>query len=213
MRGAGRLGLVLLCLAATTRGQTTPAPPPSATAILARAAALYGDGAAHASDFTQIYTPSGFTTARRESGTVWIQSPEKLRFDYLAPEKKVFTYDGVEGRFFSPEDKQLTVRKLSAEEKAKLPIVSLAKPEELVKRYEITREASGSLLLKPRATDADLAWLRLSIGEAGTLDSLSYEDASGNRTEFRFAEWREKKPRAVSDYRVTGPPGTRIVEN
>ena len=76
--------------------------------------------------FVQIYTPAGFTTARRESGTLWIQTPQRLRFDYEAPEKKVFTYDAGEGRLFTPEDKQLTIQKLAPEERARLPIVFLS---------------------------------------------------------------------------------------
>ena len=45
-----------------------------------------------------------------------------------------------EGRFFSPEDKQLAVRKLSADERARLPLVFLEKPEDLSARYEITAD-------------------------------------------------------------------------
>lgn len=192
--------------------------PPAAAAALARAVALYGDGSAHVSAFTQIYTPSGFATARRESGTVGIQVPQRVRFDYTAPEKKVFTYDAGEGRFFSPEDKQLTVRRLSEEEKARLPIVFLTQPADLGRQYEIAVEpgeaaSSTRILLTPRVARPDLAWLRLAIDGQGNVNGLSYQDSAGNRTEFRFDAWRAEKARPAADFRVTGPPGTRIVEN
>lgn len=202
-----RAALLLLVLAA----------PPEASsdgkALLARAAALYGDAAAHVSAFTQIYTPAGFASAKRESGAVWVQAPQRLRFDYAAPEKKVFTYDAGEGRFFSPEDKQLTIRKLSEDEQARLPLVFLSKPEDLSARYAITLDGSGVVLLKPLAPGSDLAWVKIAVTPAGTVDALSYEDASGNRTEFRFEGWKSDKPRPPADYRITGPRGTRIVEN
>src|SRR5437660_8445340 len=92
---AGLFAAAILWTAASAPAQT-PAPaaiPPDAAAPLSKALALYGDGAAHASEFTQIYTPAGFATSKRESGTVWIQAPQRLRFDYTAPDKKVFTYD------------------------------------------------------------------------------------------------------------------------
>src|SRR4249920_4218779 len=98
-----------------------PAPsemPAAARAALERATKLYSDGAAHAAEFVQTYTPQGFSRAKQESGTVWIQAPQRLRFEYSAPEKKVFTYDDGEGRFYSPDDRQLDVRNLSAEERA-----------------------------------------------------------------------------------------------
>ena len=220
------LGLALASASAPAQQKTAPMPSPSAvsaipaaaSAALARAVAVYGDGAAHVSSFTQIYTPSGFATARRESGTMVIQVPQRVRFDYTAPEKKIFTYDAGEGRFFSPEDKQLTVRRLSEEEKARLPIVFLTQPADLGKQYEITLEPGEAasptrLLLTPRVPRPELAWLRLAIDGNGNVGGLSYQDSAGNRTEFRFEGWRVEKARPAADFRITGPPGTRIVEN
>jgi outer membrane lipoprotein carrier protein len=207
--------LALLPLAAT------PAPAPKANpdvvAALSRVAALYADGAAHAAPFAQTYTPAGFATARRETGTIWIQAPQRLRFDYTGPEKKVFTYDVGEGRLFTPEDRQLTIRKLSAEERSRLPIVFLSDPSELDRQYAITLEpgdGGGSrALLTPRSPRPDLSWLRLSIAADGTIQALAHEDSSGSRSEFRFEAWRKEKPRPAADYRITGPPGTRVLEN
>lgn len=189
---------------------------PDASSVLRKAVARYADGAAHAASFTQAYTPAGFTTARRESGTVWIQAPQRLRFDYAAPQSTVYTYDGGEGRFFSPEDRQLTVRRLTPDERARLPLVFLTDPAELADAYAISAEEAGDrsrLLLTPKAARPDLSWLRLAVGSDGTVSELSYEDGSGNRTTFQFASWRREKTRPASDYRIAGPPGTRIVEN
>jgi outer membrane lipoprotein carrier protein len=192
--------------------------PPDASAALDRAMALYSDDAAHAAPFVQIYTPSGFATARRESGAVSIQAPQRVRFDYTAPEKKIFTYDSGEGRFFSPDDKQLTVRRLSEDEKARLPIVFLTRPADLGRQYVISvdpGEATGAtrILLTPRVARPELAWLRLAIDKDGSVRELSYQDSAGNKTEFRFDAWQRGKVRPAADFRITGPPGTRIVEN
>ena len=183
-------------------------------ALLAKAAAAYGGGAAHAATFTQIYTPAGFATSKRESGQVWIQAPQRLRFDYAAPDKKIFTYDAGEGRFFSPEDKQLTIRKLSPDEQARLPLVFLGKPEELAARYDIQKDASGAVLLKPRSADSDLAWLKL-VDRSPTAWSRTCptrtRPATGASSASRAGSPRSARPAA--DYRITGPKGTRIVEN
>jgi outer membrane lipoprotein carrier protein len=188
-----------------------------ARTLLERVASLYGDGVAHAASFTQTHTPAGFATARSESGTVWIQTPQRLRFDYSSPEKKTFTYDAGEGRLWTPEDRQLTIRKLSAEDRSRLPIVFLSDPSELERQYAITLEdgeaGGGRLLLTPRSPRPDLAWLRLSIGKDETIRGLAYQDSSGGRTEFRFEAWKKEKTRPGSDYRITGPAGTRILEN
>lgn len=192
--------------------------PSTASEALGRVAALYSDGSAHSSPFVQTYTPSGFAIPRRESGAVFIQAPERVRFDYTAPEKKVFTYDAGEGRFFSPADRQLTVRRLSEEEKARLPVVFLRKPQDIASQYEISVDPGEAaretrLLLTPRVAQPELAWLRLAFAPNGSVRTLSYQDSAGNRTEFRFEAWRREKARAAADFRITGPPGTRIVEN
>jgi outer membrane lipoprotein-sorting protein len=189
--------------------------PDAAQSALARTAALYNDGAAHAADFVQIYTPAGFTTSRRESGIVWIQAPRRLRFDYAAPEKKTFTYDDGEGRFYSPADRQLDVKKLSSEEQARLPIVFLKDPAELAREYALSSEAAPDggqrIALVPHRPRPELARLDFVLGSDAAMRELSYSDDAGNRTEFRFEKWRSEKARPASDYRVEGPKGTRVV--
>lgn len=215
------LGLAIA--AAVPAQKPTPAPTPgsapsTASEALGRAVARYSDGSSHSSPFVQTFTPSGFARARRESGTVSIQAPERVRFDYTSPEKKVFSYDAGEGRFFSPADRQLTVRRLSEEEKSRLPVVFLRKPQDVASQYEISVDSNEAgagtrLLLTPRGARPELAWLRLAIAPDGGVRTLSYQDAAGNRTEFRFEAWRRGRARAAADFRITGPPGTRIVEN
>ena len=204
-------------LAAAAASAQTPAAPADASALLAKASAVYGDGSAHEAAFTQIYTPSGFTTARRESGTVWIQAPERLRFDYEAPERKTFTYDAGEGRLYTPEDRQLSIQQVSPEDRQRLPIVFFADPSRLARLYEITTEPAepglARLRLRPRSEESELARLEISIEKDGTVAELAYEDVSGNRTEFRFQDWRIEKGKPAAHYRVTGPPGTREIEN
>jgi outer membrane lipoprotein-sorting protein len=205
--------LLSAVLALTPGGDVIPQP---ALAALERATRHYSDGQAHAATFAQTYTPSGFAGAKRESGAVWIQAPQRLRFEYVAPDSKVFTYDAGEGRFYSPEDGQLTVKKLSPEERARLPIVFLTDPDVLSAAYAITIEpadgGSQRLRFEPRAKRPELAWLRLAIAADGSVTALSYEDEGGNKTEFRFESWSTEKARPDADFRVTGPKGTRVIE-
>jgi outer membrane lipoprotein-sorting protein len=206
---------LLLALALTAAA--APPLPPEARAALDRARSHYADGAAHAAAFVQWYTAAGFTKGHSESGTVWVQSPERLRFEYEAPEKKTFTYDAGEGRFLAPEDHQLTVHRLTQDERARLPVVFLTSAEELSRQYSIAAQAGPAgatvLTLTPAATRPDLAWLKLVVARDGSAPELSFEDSGGNRTVFRFEAWRKERPRPPSDYRVTGPSGTRVVEN
>ena len=212
------LVLTLFALAPTPISSPSPSPASDSEvrAVLSRAVSHYNDGSAHEASFVQIYTPAGFAAARRESGTLWIQSPQRLRFEYTAPERKIFTYDAGEGRLYAPEDRQLTLRRLTMEERGRLPIVFLSDPKELERQYDISLQPADSgsrAVLTPRAPRVDLAWLSVSVGQDGAVSTLAYEDSSGNLSEFRFGDWRTQKARPPSDYRITGPPGTRVLEN
>jgi outer membrane lipoprotein carrier protein len=190
---------------------------PEAQSVIARLNARYVDGSAHAAAFTHLYTAAGFQTPQRETGEIWIQSRDRLRFDYASPEKKTFTYDSGEARLYAPEDKQLTIQKLSAEDRARLPVLFLTDPAGLSASYEVAvePETAGAvrLLLKPRTPRPELSRLSLTVAADGDVPRLSYEDAAGNRTEFQFAGWRREKTRPDSDYKVAGPKGTRVIEN
>ena len=181
-------------------------------AALRRAATLYSDGCAHAASFAQTYTPAGFANARRESGTVWIQAPQRLRFDYAAPDKKVFTYDAGEGRFYSPEDRQLTVRKLSAEERARLPIVFLTIPQELAattrSRSSRRRRTASRCSCAPAsaAAGARLAPLARRRRRQRSRARLRGRRRQPDRVPLRVLAHGEAA-RPAADYRVVGPKG------
>lgn len=193
------------------------APSPEANTALARAQTLYADGRAHSARFVHTYTPAGFANAKKESGEIWIQSPQRVRFEYTSPEKKIFTYDGAEGRLYVPEDRQLTLQKFSEDQRERLPVLLLTDPERFSREYSVTpergSEAGDRLILKPRVLRPELAWMRITIARDGTIPDLAYEDASGSRTEFQFSGWRQQKARPEGDFRISGPAGTRILEN
>src|SRR5215471_10683130 len=130
------------------------APSPESNPALSRAQALFADGRAHSARFVHTYTPAGFANAKKESGEIWIQTPQRLRFDYTVPEKKIFTYDGAEGRLYVPEDRQLTLQKFSQDQRERLPVLLLTDPERFSREYSVTPEkgsdAGDRLVLKPR---------------------------------------------------------------
>jgi outer membrane lipoprotein carrier protein len=185
--------------------------------ILDRAAARVQDGRAHVARFTQSYVPAGFTTEKRESGAVVFQAPDDVRFDYDTPEKKTFTYDGEEARFFSPADRQLTIRRLTEEEKAKLPIIFLVDRQALVRSFELSlqpAEDGETVVLLPRAKDSDLALVRLTFdARTFALRQIVTETATGDRTTILFSRFETEKARPAEEFRIAPPPGTRIQRN
>jgi outer membrane lipoprotein-sorting protein len=185
------------------------------SAELARTAAYFRDGKAHAAEFVQTFTPSGFTKSRRETGSVIVQAPDSLRFDYDAP-KKTFAFDGRVARFYSPADRQMTVRTLSEADRAQLPLIFLQTPEDLARRNKLEAEASAggtTVLVTPRDSESEIAWIRLILTSEGVPRGLSFQTSAGDRTEFQFAGFRSEPPKAPSEFVLHPPAGTRIIEN
>lgn len=183
-------------------------------AELSRLAKSFQDGRAHTADFTQSFLAAGFTRAQKETGVLTVQAPENLRFDYHASSRKIFTFDGQTVNFYSEAEKQMVTRRISADERATLPLVFLESPEALGRAYELSAEEKGSrrdLVLKPRASGSEIVEIRLSLAPDGSPAGLSYRSASGDRTEFDFGAFRAGLPRPAADFRLQPPAGTRIV--
>src|SRR6267154_2320107 len=60
-------------------------------------------------DFVHTYQGGVLKKQLTERGTVLIKKPGKMRWDYTAPEKKLFVSDGSKLYFYIPADKQVIV--------------------------------------------------------------------------------------------------------
>src|SRR5437899_1040883 len=55
-------------------------------------------------EFTELYRGAGME--RRESGTLWLKKPGKMRWEYRSPREKLFVSDGKNVWFYVPDDRQ-----------------------------------------------------------------------------------------------------------
>ncbi len=137
-----------------------------------------------------------------------------MRFDYDGPEGKVFTFDGKAGRQYVAADRQLVVRTLRPEERARLPLVFLESTEALLARYaaRAARTDTGlvELTLTPLA-GADPKSLTLLASGTGDVKRLILVDAAGNRTSFTFTQKMSGPKRPDSDFALAPPAGTKIL--
>lgn len=215
------LALPLLAAALATAGLLAGATPAAAVsetadapAILRAIVAAYTAKPAYSMTFVQSYAPSGFPDASPETGTLTIQAPASLRFDYDGPEGKVYTFDGRAARQYVAVDEQIVLKTLSGAEKARLPLLFLQPPSEILERFAAVAKAAGNglveLSLTPRA-DADLKSVSALATSAGELKRLVVLDGEGNRTTFTFTNQTPRKKRPVSDFALVPPKGTRVV--
>ncbi len=187
---------------------------PDAPAVLRSIVSAYTAKPAYSMTFVQSYAPAGFPDASPETGTLTIQAPASLRFDYDGPEGKVYTFDGRAARQYVAVDKQIVLKTLTAAEKARLPLLFLQPPSEILDRFAAVAKETGNglveLALTPRA-EADLKSVSALATSTGELKRLVVLDGEGNRTTFTFTNLAPRKKRPASDFALVPPKGTRVV--
>jgi len=182
--------------------------------ILSKIRAAYATPGSVSCTFVQTYAPAGFAETAPETGRLILQAPDRVRFDYDGPEGKVFTFDGKAGRQYVAADRQLVVRTLRPEERARLPLVFLESPEALLARYAARAAPTDTglveLTLTPRA-GADPKSLTILAAATGDVKRLILVDAAGNRTAFTFTQKMSGPKRPDSDFALAPPAGTKIL--
>ena len=78
-----------------------------------------------------------------ESGRVMVKKPGKMRWDYTAPEEKLFVSDGSRIYFYIPQDKQVIVSDVPTDDQATTPALFLAG------KGNLTRDFTPSLVEPP----------------------------------------------------------------
>ncbi len=185
-----------------------------AHAVLASIRKAYSSSPSVNCTFVQTYAPAGFAETAPETGRLILQAPDRVRFDYDGPEGKVFTFDGKFARQYVAADRQLVLRTLRPEERARLPLVFLESTEELLARYSARAAPTDTglveLTLTPRA-GGDPKSLMLLVAATGDVKRLILVDAAGNRTAFTFTQKMSGPKRPDSDFALAPPAGTKIL--
>jgi outer membrane lipoprotein-sorting protein len=187
---------------------------PDAQSLLRAIVGTYNAKPAFQMTFVQSYAPAGFPDATPEAGTLTIQAPASLRFDYDGSEGKVYTFDGRAARQYVAADRQIVLKTLTAAEKARLPLLFLQPAPEVLERFTaVAKPADNSLVeltLTPRA-EGDLKSVSAVATPAGEVKRLVVLDGEGNRTTFTFTNLVPRKRRPASDFALVPPKGTRVV--
>jgi outer membrane lipoprotein carrier protein len=187
----------------------------SPSAILSKIRAAYATTGSVTCTYVQTYAPAGFAATAPETGTLVLQAPDRVRFDYDGPEGKVFTFDGTSGRQYVAADRQMVVRRLAPSDRERLPIVFLESAEVLLSRYDAAEAPAANglvtITLTPKRPGALKSASLVAQAASGEVKKLVLVDAAGNRTTFTFTEKLSGKKRPDSEFALVPPDGTKIL--
>ena len=150
-------------------------------------------------------------------GTVVVERPGKMRWEYAPPDGRVIVLDGSAIRVWNPEDKQLQIASLAKSGVSPTALSFLMGDGKLADSFTAsplseTGHTERGLLLKPKgdASFESLAlWLdpkTLQLRESVVLDLF------GNRTRVRFDAIAENTGVPASSFELPAPPGAEVID-
>ena len=192
--------LLALCLLPAVPGaQTRPAPDGVARALQQR----YQGIRDFAADFVHSYRGGVLRTQTIERGTVVIKKPGRMRWVYTSPEKKEFISDGGKVYSYLPQDRQVIVTTLPADDQATTPVLFLAGKGDIGRDFtaayaETSPAGTTALKLTPRRPEAEYEYLVVAVDPVTLqIRALTTRDRQGGDSALTFDNLKEN--RGISD--------------
>lgn len=182
--------------------------------------AKYNKLSSLAADFTQIYTAPGERT-RRESGQLLLKKPGRMRWDYAAPEAKLFVSDGKWLYEYAPAEKYATRTAVKQADDLRAPFAFLLGRGNLrrdFKDIEFAKESpvkAGNRVLRMIPKRAENFKMLLVEVEPGSLrlERLTLIAGNGARSDFIFANLRENVTTTDAQFTFKAPAGVEVRQN
>lgn len=167
-------------------------------------------------DFVQTYRGGALRTQARESGTVTIKKPGRMRWEYSKPERKEIVSDGQKLYFYVPQDRSVIIDDVPQD--ANTGAMFLAGrgdvSRDFTARYaEAQQEGTVSLQLTPRQAQADYEHLIVRLNpDTLQIVALTTLDRLGGENTLTFSNLKEN--RGVSDrtFEFRVPSGVTVTD-
>jgi outer membrane lipoprotein carrier protein len=184
----------MLVLTASVRAQ-----PPSPDAVARNVQSKYDRVTDFSADFVHSYRGGVLKQQATERGTLLVKKPGKMRWEYTAPEKKLFVSDGHKIYSYIPQDRQVIVGTMPEDERAPTPALFLTGKGDITRDFNaafdtVPEAPSGSLVLKltPKRPEPEYESLTLVLDpNTLALRMLVTVDAQGGRSAFTFSNLKE----------------------
>jgi outer membrane lipoprotein carrier protein len=172
-------------------------------------------------DFLQTSSVSDMERRqRRGSGTMVMQKPGLLRWDYVSPDKQVLVSDGKMFSLYFAAENQMIVTPAKEYLQEDITYNFFSGKGNLLQDFEVSAlpeemQKQGSLALRliPRKTYAQVASLNVWVDEGTFLiNRLEIFDHLGGVTNLTLFNIKVNSPVPVEFFQFTPPAGTEIIE-
>jgi outer membrane lipoprotein carrier protein len=189
----------------------------SAEQVAAALQAKYDRVRDFTADFTQEYVSGILRKKLTERGKLQVKKPGKMRWDYTAPDKKLFVSDGARIYLWVPADNTVTVTEVPRQDEATTAMQFLTGRGQIVRDFTISftkNPAIGTygLRLQPKIQERDYDWLELGVDhQTFQIRTLTAADRQGGQSTFTFSNFKENVglPDTVFAFKI--PRGADVI--
>jgi len=209
-RGGPLVTAALLCVCL----QAQQKPAPSAKDLAKQVDHHYNTLQSLKAQFSESY--QGLGIKRTESGTLYLQKPGRMKWEYTSPAGKVFVLDGKTAWFYSTGDPQ--VQRIPAKQLDDLrsPLRFLLGHTQLEKELNTltVSENGGAFTLsgQPKGLENRVRRLSLNVTPDGTITGMEIEEMDGALTRFSFTAQQPNEALPRDLFRFTPPKGVPVVD-
>jgi outer membrane lipoprotein carrier protein len=216
-----RMAVALIALFAVTAHPVSQAQP-GAAGLAQALQSKYDSIRDFSSDFVHTYEGGVLRKRLTESGHLLVKKPGRMRWEYTTPEPKLFVSDGVKMYSYLPQDKQVIVSSIPAEDQATTPTLFLAGKGNLTRDFTaaltevppVTPAGMRALKLVPKNRQPDYEWLVLVVEPATlAIRGLVTVDAQGGKSSFSFSKLKENIGLADKEFAFKIPRGVDVVNS
>ena len=169
--------------------------------------------------FDQTYLGAGVD--RRESGTLLLKRPGRMRWEYREPREKLFLSDGKTAYFYVPGERQARKAPVKKLDDVRSPLRFLLGKARLANELDGATfslndkpERSGDVVITgvPKHLADRVERVLLEVDPESRIVRLKITEVDGSETDFHFRDF-EDNPKVSDDlFRFTPPPGVEVVD-
>lgn len=166
-------------------------------------------------EFTESY--DGLGISRSESGTLFLQKPGRMKWDYSSPAGKIFLLDGKYAWFWSRSAAQVQRIEAKKLDDLRSPLRFLLGHTELEKemadlKASALTDGRYTLTGVPKGQENRIQLVTLHVTPEGAITGISIEETDGAVTRFTFAGEQPNAQIPEGTFRFTPPPGVPVVD-
>ena len=168
-------------------------------------------------DFVHSYEGGVLHKRLTERGHLLVKKPGKMRWEYSAPDEKLFVSDGVKLYSYIPQDKQVIVSSVPPGDQATTPALFLAGKGDIVRDFSasyVNSTIPGTLALKlmPRQSEPDYEYLVIAVDPATLqMRALTTRDREGGESTLVFNNLKENRGIPDKEFAFRIPRGVDVI--